>query len=372
MITTGTLKVFECIGKNMIRTTGFIIFSYLLTNFLAYANNTHQVTLYHAEPAVSNQLLSLTGSVEGRQNAQLAPLQSGVVKALLVEAGDRVTQGQKLMVLDAKLAQLTVKQRQAEVVAAQAATIEAKRLYQEVVTLSEKQLVAETLLAERQSAVEVTQAELQQAQSQLALQQEIVARHSLYATFDGVIAQRHIDLGEWVSPQSIVYSLVEQTNLRVKLAIPQQYYHQLSGQTHIDATVYPDFANSQAIQAKLTRLVPVADNTSRTITGYVSLPEENQLVAGMSAKVSLVLPKSAQTIVWLPKSAIKQHPDGGHSVFTVQNNRAKRQLVTIDKRQGEQVAVVGVSTDMPFVVSGVELLKDGDPVSVTDNKGKGQ
>ncbi|KGJ95562.1 efflux transporter, RND family, MFP subunit [Colwellia psychrerythraea] len=319
----------------------------------------------------SQNVLVLTGTVEAEQHAQLAPLQSGVVEALFVEAGDKVNKGQKLLTLDAKLAELSLKQFKASVAAAKLEKLEAERLYQEMVSLSQKQLVAETLKAERQSAVEIAIAEYNRVSALLAEQKEIVDRHTLYAPFFGVVAKRNINLGEWVTPQMSVFTLVEQDKLRLNIAIPQEYFAQLHDKEDISVNVVPDFVQNKAIEAKLDRLVAVALGNSRTLTGLVNLPEGSSLVAGMSARAEIQLPANGQHIVWLPKTAIKQHPDGGKSVFTVDDNMAKRILIKVVEEQGALVAITGVSEAQSIIISGIELLKTGDKVNAKLIKGQG-
>ncbi|WP_440875947.1 efflux RND transporter periplasmic adaptor subunit [Thalassotalea sp. PLHSN55] len=328
------------------------------------------VDVYHAEVSDTKQILSLTGTVEAKQHADLAVLQQGLVAQYFVEAGDTVSQGQKLLTLDTKLAELSLAQVKAQKAAAEAEKAEAQRLYSEVITLSKKQLVAETLLGERLSALAIADAELGRVNAELAEKKEMLARHTLYAPFAGVIAQRHIDLGEWVTQQTPVFTLVEQQNMRLNIAIPQEYFAQLNGQQNVTVKVTPDFAGATAIEARLNRLVGVANNSSRTIIGLVELPENAPLVSGMSARADLRLPASSQPLLWLPKSALKQHPDGGTSVFIVENNQAKRKLVKVVNRQGNLVSVSGADANKPFVISGIELLQHGDAVKVNLVKGQ--
>jgi RND family efflux transporter MFP subunit len=319
----------------------------------------------------SQDVLLLTGSVEAEQHAKLAPLQPGVVEALFVEVGDKVVKGQKLLSLDSKLAELSLKQYTASVAAAKSKKLEAERLYQEMVSLSERQLIAETLKAERQSAVEIAISEYNRANALLAEQKEILERHTLYAPFFGVVAKRNINLGEWVTSQTSVFTLVEQDKLRLNVAIPQEYFAQLYGKKNIVVKVVPDFIQSKTIKAKLDRLVSVALGKSRTVTGLVNLPVGSPLVAGMSAQAEIQLPVNEEYIVWLPKRAIKQHPDGGKSVFTVNDNLAKRILINVVKEQGELVAITGVDESQSIIVSGVELLKTGDKVKTMLIQGQG-
>jgi len=333
-----------------------------LGNMQAAELNT--VDLYNAKVSNVNQSLLLTGTVEAKQNAGLASLQAGVVAELFVEVGDKVAKGQKLLALDAKLAELSLIQVKAQKSAAMAEKAEAERLYIEVINLSKQQLVAETLLGERLSRLEIAKSELGRVDAELIYQQEILARHTLYAPFAGIIAQRQVNVGEWVTQQSQVLTLVEQANMRLNLAIPQEYFIQLNNNANVDVVVTPDVIGAPLVNARLDRLVAVASNSSRTVTGLVELPNDFNWIAGMSAKANIKLPTNSESLVWLPKSAIKQHPDGGSSVFVVENSQAKRVLVKIVKTQDEQVAVSGAKADKPFVVSGVELLQSGDKVKV--------
>lgn len=338
----------------------------------ACADEASKVEIYQATTQQSSQVISLTGTVEAKQHAKLASLQSGVIAGLYVEVGDEVKKGQKILSLDAKLAELNLEQARALELAALAQVHEAKRLYDEVIELSKQQLVAETLLGERRSNLEIANAQLGRAKAEVTHQQEVLARHTLYAPFAGIIALRHVAIGEWVTQQTPVVTLVEQSAMRLNMAIPQEYFGQLKGKGEVEVTVMPDFASAEPISATLTRIVGVAANRSRTITGLVDLPEQSSLVVGMSARADIQLPASSETLVWLPKSAIKRHPDGGISVFVVENNKAKRLLVGLEKTVAEQVAISGANAELPFVTTGIELLKDGDAVQVSQNKGNGK
>lgn len=328
-----------------------------------------QVDIFKPETAQNYQVLSLTGTIEAKQNANLAPLQSGVVAKLFVEQGDQVVKGQKLMALDAKLAELSLAQLKAKVAAAITSKEEADRLYKEVVDLSKKQLVAETLMSERFSTYQVASAQLAQANAELSHQQEVFNRHTLYAPFNGVIADRNLDLGEWVTQQTNAFTLVEQDNLRLKISIPQEYYAQLANQSNVAVAVMPDSIQSNTIEASLNRLVAVASDSSRTFIGLVDLPKYAGLVAGMSAQAQINIPASNQNMLWLPKTAIKQHPDGGRSVFAAIDGKAQRYLVKVVKQQGNRVAVTGAPADLSFVVSGVELLNQGDALTTNQVDG---
>ncbi|SET06179.1 efflux RND transporter periplasmic adaptor subunit [Thalassotalea agarivorans] len=342
----------------------FTLFFLTAASGLSFASDTTSVTVVEPVATQSANVVTLSGTVEAKQHARLASLQSGVVAQLLVDAGDTVTKGQPLLVLDNKLAKLMVAEREADVAAAKANLSEANRLLQEVLELSKKEVAAKTTIGERRSGVAIATAQLGRANAVLAHQQEELARHTLVAPFDGVIATRNIDVGEWVTQQGVVFTLVEQTLLRVKVAIPQQYYTALKG-GDIPVILLPDVIGADPINAKLDAIVKVADSGSRAFSAWANLPANSNLLPGMSAQVRMNIASGSKNVVWLPKSAIKQHPDGGRSIFAVVDNKAKNFPVTIVEQKDNSVAVSGAPGNYPIIISGVAVLRANTQVTIT-------
>jgi RND family efflux transporter MFP subunit len=321
------------------------------------------VDVFYPNPIQSNINIILTGTVEAKQRAQLAPLEAGRVKQLEVEIGDIVTKGQTLLSLDSKLAELEVLAAKASLMAIQVNLNEANRQYQEVLLLSKQQLVAQTLISERAALLANSEAQLANSQATLSLRHELLNRHTLQAPFAGVIAQRNVDLGEWITQQTPILTLVAQDDLRLTISIPQQYYSRLAKQLNVSVKVVPDSVDAQSFSAVLNRLVPVSDPSTRTFMAQIDLPKETDLVAGMSARAQISLPNTSQKTFMLPRSAIKQHPDGGSSVFIVKNGMAKRIITSYVQMSGNLVEISDHPVDLPYIVTGVELLKDGTPVT---------
>lgn len=318
-----------------------------------------EVEIY--SPNTENQYtgLQLTGSIESYHHASLAPLQAGMVQEIHVDAGAQVKQGQVLLSLNDTLAGIQLQQAQSALVAANVEQQEAQRLYDEVIRLSKQKLVEQTLIGQRQAGLNKARAEHSRLKAGLALAQEILSRHTLKAPFSGVIASRQVAPGEWITPQSKAFELVDNTRLRVRVQIPQEYLARFRDDiSHIAVT--PDTASAEPVSAGHLTLVPVSNPDTRTFTGLIALPHADRLIAGSSARVSISLPNSQQQIIWLPESAVKQHPDGGSSVFVVSSdNTLERKVVNIKQHKGTQVAISQLPGALSYVVKGVEKLKTG-------------
>lgn len=311
---------------------------------------------------VVQSALQLTGSIEAINNTDLAVQQAGAVLALFAEQGDNVKKGDKLLELESTIAQYRLNELQALLSVTQIEHEEAKRLYDEVLALSKTQFVAETLLAERKAFVARANAAVIRQRAAMDLQKEVLKRFTLYAPFDGVIAMRSADIGEWVVPQQPVFNLVSNGQLRLRVALPQEYYARFNDKPGM-ATITPDFDGATQLQLPVTGLVAVTDPNTRTVIALIDLPASNALIAGMSASVRLEIAEAGETLIWLPDTAIKSHPDGGSSVFAIENGKAKRYVVQIGKKQGDDVAVVGAPPELNYVIKGVELMQDGQDVT---------
>ncbi|MBB6521828.1 efflux RND transporter periplasmic adaptor subunit [Pseudoteredinibacter isoporae] len=314
--------------------------------------------------------LQISATVEAVQHSQLATQQAGLLAELFVEVGDKVESGAPLLALDSELAKLELNEARASLKAAEVAQEEAERLYKELKALASKKFVAATRISERRAQLAQSQAELSRQQASLAIREEQLRRHTLYAPFDGIIAQRLVNIGEWVNQQSAVLSLVQGDALRLKLAIPQEYFQQL--QLGAEVSITADHDNRKTLNAHIDRIVPVSDNQSRAFVAYITIPDNAGLNVGMSAIVNIALSDESTQRLWLPKSAIKQHPDGGASVFAVENGKAQRHIIQIEEQESERVAITGAPAGKAYVKSGVELLQDGDELTIARSKEPGQ
>ncbi len=378
MFKTSACSISETVNKFLIfkvpGSSPSLLLMIILTSLYAFsvmAQERLAVDVVYPQQQQQNKIIRLAGTVEASQHARLATLEAGRVVSLHVEVGDSVSKGQLLLTLESQLAQLEVQGVQAEVKAAELNHQEADRLYQEVQRLSAQKLVAKTLIAERAAFLANAEVQLARVKASLNLQQERLNRHSLIAPFDGVIASRSVDVGEWATPQTSVMTLVAQNDLRLAIQIPQQYYSQLQAQFNDDVivTVIPDAPNIRPFKASLSRLIPVSDIATRTFAAQIDIPADHdvlagQLVTGMSAMAEIMVPGSEHEAVILPRSAIKQHPDGNSSIFIVQNNTAKRMVTDYVLISNDQVAIHNQPPDQGYIITAVELLKDGSPITV--------
>ena len=365
-------------------------------------------------PAIVRQLprfFEATGSLAGDVQTDVQPQTSGKVVAVGVDLGSYVKRGQMIarlepvdskLRLDQTLAQLenakaSVRQaeekiglrpgqpfdpeRVAEVAAAKANYDLAEKNLQRAVKLIEsgdvsrsaydqqkaqrdalKETYQAALAQARQNyaAVAVARSNVANAQSQVELARRSLAYTVITSPIDGYVADRPVDLGEYVTTTTRIATVVRTNPLRVRIDIPEQAIPEVKVGESVSVTTsaWPD----RSFNGHLARVSPNVTPTSRTLTVEAEIDNSSgALKPGQFATIRILLPRSeAATLV--PARAV--HTESGVSrVFVIKNGHAEQRLVQLGQTEGDLVEIKsGVTADEQVATSNVELLSDGATV----------
>jgi RND family efflux transporter MFP subunit len=312
---------------------------------------------------------TLTGTLTAERDSQLSPRVDGLVERVRVDAGDRVQRGQVLAELDDAVARQALARATAQAGEARAAEAEARRLFEEARRLGRERFIAASQVATREAQWQSAEAALASAQASVREQSELVQRHALPAPFDGVIAQKLAEAGEWVQRGTPLLALVATDRVRLDLQAPQERYAELD--EGVEVRVYADALGEEALPATIGARVPVTDPEARTFLLRLLVEDpRGRLLPGTSARAEIALP-AAEPALSVPRDALLRQPDGGYSLFVIETGDsgrevARRRTVQVLRDRGDEVAVgEGLARGERVVVRGNEALDDGQPVRVT-------
>ncbi|WP_407353804.1 efflux RND transporter periplasmic adaptor subunit [Luteimonas sp. R10] len=326
-----------------------------------------RVAVAVAEEATFGERFSLTGTLTAERDAQLSPRVDGLVARVHVDAGDRVGAGQVLVELDPAVGRQALARVRAQVAEAEAAAREAGRLFAEARRLGEDRYIAASQVDARESELRLAQAALESARASAREQAELVERHVLPAPFDGVVAEKLTEAGEWVQRGTPVLSLVATDRVRLDLRAPQERFAQLDDDARV--RVFADALGGAPLPARIGARVPVTDPGARTFLLRLLVDDpEARLLPGTSARAEIDLPAEAPALA-VSRDALLRQPDGGHSLFVVEDGEdgpvARQRSVRVLRERDELVAVSGdLQPGQRVVVRGNEALEDGQPVDV--------
>lgn len=319
------------------------------------------------EVATNTNLLSLTGSFSPIQHSILSPREDGLINELLVDAGDLVKKGDKLMQLDPIKARLLVAEQKALLEQIKIQQKESQRLVNEAERLLKQRHISATELAKRKAVLAQNNAEKNAIQASLSSAQETVSRHTLFAPFDGVISTKHVEVGEWVSRGDAVLTLTNLDNLFLDVMVPQEHFIKIGLETPV--TIRPDANPTVKINGRIDKIVPISNRQSRALLVRINVDAtKHKLLPGTTAQVEIQLAEKATPSLLIPRDALLIHPDGGYSVFVIDtDNTAKRRIVSIEEnRQQGTLVSKGLTINDTIVIRGNEVLNDGDKVDIQD------
>jgi RND family efflux transporter MFP subunit len=189
------------------------------------------------------------------------------------------------------------------------------------------------------------------------------------APFDGVVTERHIDIGNLVTAGSTsattpLYVMTQNDPMRVFVDVPQNAAADLT-ENRSPVEIRPSGGTGHVYTAKVTRTSQALDARSRTLRVEVDIENGQQtLVPGMYVKVGFALqPKGA---VEIPAAALTFRTDGAQVARVDNAGRVSFQHVTIARDDGNVVELgSGASPGDRLALNVSSQVLEGDLVQPT-------
>lgn len=302
-------------------------------------------------------LLWAPGSVMSREDARVASEQDGRVTRV-AEVGTVVRKGEALAQLDDSLLRLQQRQNQSDIERIQAQLDYARAHEERLGALVQKASIAGSQLDEARSQRRVLEQDLQRARVTLDQTRLRLQNASVRAPFDGTVAERFVQVGEYLGTGSAVVRLVNTTALEVRAQAPVHLAARLS--PGIEVAVRE--GESERLQ-RVRAVVPVSDESSRQFELRITL-DTSPWPIGSALQVGL--PSAApREVVAVPRDALLLRANETFVVRVGADDVAQRIPVRTGAAQGELVEVIGdVHAGDRLVVRGGERLAPGQKVRI--------
>jgi len=207
------------------------------------------------------------------------------------------------------------------------------------------------------AAVANAQGVVDAANTQLALAKRNANYSVVSAPIAGYVSERTADVGEYVSPQQKVATIVNLNPLRVRIDIPEQAIPRVHVGESVSVTVaaYTD----RSFAGHVARISPSVTASSRTLTIEAEVENPNgDLKPGQFATVRILLPQSEPAVL-VPQRALREI-SGATYVFVIKNGRAEQRLVQTGQKEGDLIEIKsGIAADEVVATSNVDQLSDG-------------
>jgi len=302
----------------------------------------------------------VSGTVVSRNNSQLAVEVSGRLVEL-AELGTRVKKGDVIAKIDDSV--LLLKQQE-ESASVESETSRLKFLESEVkrkTSLAKRNLSAKTDLDQTISDRDVAKGNLSAAKARLAKTQQDLTFSQLKAPFDGLVAERLSNIGEYVNNGTAIVRLVETAHLEASVFVPLTAYRFLTQAKSL--AVESPLGNGLA---PIQNLVPVAESRSHLMLVRLDMSSFDWPV-GLTIKVA-VANGNSQEVLAVPRDALILRREGV-SVFRINGeNKAEQIPVKVGIGAGEYVEVISeLKAGDQVVIRGGENLRPDQVVQIKTN-----
>jgi len=297
--------------------------------------------------------LRATGEIEAMQSIELQPEVSGRLVGILAREGTEVRRGTPLFKVDDAELRAEVDRLEAEM------------------DLAEQALARTRELLERDASstadLEQAEATARSTRAQLSLQRTRLERTVVRAPFSGIVGERLVSLGDYVTPSTLLTTLQTVDPQRASFSVPERYAQDLAeGQTvSFSVAAIPE----RSFTGQVDFVDPRVRLPGRTITvkAVVENPERS-LKPGMFIEARLATQVRPNAVV-VPEEAIL--PLGGQTfVWAITpENTANRVEVRLGVRRPGTVEIrSGLSAGDRVVTGGQALLYPQAPLTVVEGE----
>jgi len=189
------------------------------------------------------------------------------------------------------------------------------------------------------------------------------------STISGVIGRIYRDPGENVTPMTEIALVVNQTKVRVKVDVPEQYTRQvyLDQPAFITVEAFPD----ESFQGKVYKIAPVINPETRANAVEILVDnKDGRLKSGMFAQVRLVVGRKPNALSVSRQALQKEESEKAEAyyVFVAEDGKARR-LSVMPGLQNIDFAEIksGLKPGQKVISFGLYGLKDGSKIE-TANK----
>lgn len=250
-------------------------------------NSALPVILGEVTPRRVENVLNQIGTLMARQEVLIRAEAEGLITKIFFTEGKDVRKGDVLVQLDPAKIESQVKNLVAKIDQLDVRLANKKKELERNKPLLKQNLVSSQQFDNLTAEINETEAEIVQAQADLALQRERQADTTIRSPFDGVTGARTLSVGDYLKVGDPVLKVLTPDPLEIQFLVPEKYIPSVRlGQTvQISVEAYP----GRMFEGTIFFISPDVDVVTRNIEVKAELGNAERLLKpGMFARISLV------------------------------------------------------------------------------------
>lgn len=300
----------------------------------------------------SSGLIRVTGVLVSDQESKPAFKTGGVIEQTYFKEGDKVNKG-------ALLARLNLAEIQAQVQQAQMAVDKTLRDLNRV-----KNLYADTVATLEQ--LQNVQTAYDMAKQTLGIAEFNKTYSEVRAPISGIIVKEILRQGEIAGPGMPVYAIMGNghQDWKIKAAVSDKEWAMIKKGDKAD--VYFEAYPGLKLTGVVDHLADISNPGTATLDIEVKLNQQDKkLAAGLLSTIEIKTIGTKQSMQSIPVEALVSSNDGKGVIYIVEDGKAVKKTIGIDKILGARVAVSsGLENITEVVTAGAVYLEEGNKVEI--------
>ena len=307
------------------------------------------------------EYIESNGVVQAWQEADITPEVTGKVKSIFAEVGDDLAIGDPIFKLNDELLHLQVEKARSLVTQLEGNYLTSKRDLSRKEKLYKDGVVSELDRDLAQAKEKADRGLLGGAKVSLKIAERDLRETTIRSPINGNLAERLVDVGTTVNPQTKVASVVDTSKIRIRIGISEKEIHKIrKGQ---DVTVSVDAFPSDAYQGAVFTAGMKANETSLTFPVEIALSNNREplLKPGMVARVKIQTGNHTR-VVSIPQDVILTE---GYTAFVfVERDGVARKMSIVPDRTIDSHTIVkeGLSPGDLLITVGAQTISEGEKV----------
>lgn len=331
--------------------------------------------------------LLLTGALKPKETVNVTPQATGRLQELYFRVGDVVAAGAPIAELDDEELRQQVHRAEAAIGVTNASLTQREAEYQNALaTLKRSEdLFKDGLISPQEFEQQKTSVAVFEAQTNLAKAQKTQAEAELrelhirleqtkiYAPMAGVVAQRYVDVGALVNPNTPVIQLVNLSTMVTQGNVPERSIGKL--RVGNVAIVSVDAIPDKPFTGRVARISPVLDAATRSALIEIDIPNSGTaLKAEMFARIRLDLGSMREATLISRDGLVYRGQQPG--VYVVEGDRPVFRPIETGMTREDQVEVLAnLPAGTQIVGRGATMIREGDRIRAAgagENAGREQ
>lgn len=307
------------------------------------------VSVTPLQPSTFEHLIEVQGTVDAKNNVQVSPQASGVIKAIYVKEGDAVSVGTPLAKIDDAILRESVEETKNQLSLASTLYEKQKRLWDQQIGTEIQYLQAKNNKEALEKRIATLQVQLNQSK--------------VTSPIAGTVDQVDGKVGMMATPGVSILRVVNLSSLKVMAKVADTYAANIRRGDAVTIKL-PDL--QKEMKAKLSFVATTVDPLSRTFTIEATLPPSKELKPNMLAQV--LINDVTKTNALVIDQNLIQNTENGQIVYVAitEGNRkvAKARPVKTGLSYNGKIEITeGLKAGDALITVGYQELTDGQAVS---------